>query len=62
MSLRRYSDAHFEEYTFFLMNVCSSVEFARGSTWLCHARLNAIWTAVRAVKLNLVNCVQPVSL
>ena len=55
VSLKKYSDARFEESTFFLTNVCSSVEFARGSTWLSRARLNAIWTAVRAAKLNLID-------
>jgi len=55
VSLVRYKEFGFLKSNYFLTDLGYRVEFAKGCVWLCRARLNGIWTARRAAKMNLID-------
>jgi exonuclease III len=55
VSLKRYVSCNFKNTRSYLDDAASRAGLAKGVTWLIRARSNAIWTAKRAAKLNMVD-------
>ena len=54
VSLERYVKCQFKDTRSYIDDAVSQVGISKGVTWLIRARSNAIWTAKRAAKMNLV--------